>query len=75
MTHATNSNTNLLSIDITRMHTRWEREREGNEERQRVKKIEKRKKRKKKNKFKKRKKERRKKSINNLKICKMKMRK
>ena len=45
MTHAINSNTNLLSIDVTRTHTqmrkspRGEKEKEeGNEERQKVKK-------------------------------------
>ena len=46
MTHAINLNTNLLSVDITRLHTQMraqeERKRAGkNEERQRVKKLEK----------------------------------
>ena len=62
MTHAINSNTNLLSIDITRTHTQMRKSPRGGKEsgkemrRDRVKKE---------RKFKERKKERRKKSIKN----------
>ena len=68
MIHAINSNTNLLSIDVTRTHTQMKKspreEKESGKEmrRDRVKKKGKRKKRKK---FKKRKKERRKNQLIN----------